>query len=248
MGAVPRCGGATRDIRPDRMGAQPYARQRTGVENVRMTSDAIRVLIVDDHPVVRGGLAALLGTLDAIEVVGDAADGLEAVREATLLRPDVVILDLRMPGIDGVEASRRITAALPGTAVLVLSMVDDDDLVSAALAAGARGYLVKGAQPDEIEQAVRAVARGAAVLSPEVAATVLNRAGGATASRGFPQLTSREREVLTLISRGRSNAAIAAELVIAPKTVGNHVSAIFLKLGVATRAEAIATARDGGIS
>jgi DNA-binding NarL/FixJ family response regulator len=204
----------------------------------------IRVLIADDHPVVRGGLAALLGTLPGIEVVAQAGDGEAAVREAVLTKPDVAILDLRMPRMDGVEATRRIVAG-GVTAVLVLSMVEDAELVRDALSAGARGYLVKGAEPDEIEQAVRAVASGSFILSSDIAARVLH--GAARSAVAFPQLTGRERDVLGLISRGVGNGGIAQELGIAGKTVGNHISSIFLKLGVSTRAEAIAAARDAGV-
>lgn len=204
----------------------------------------IRLLVADDHPVVRAGLAALFGTLDGIEVVAEAADGETAIREALLCRPDLAVLDLRMPGLDGIEVIRRLHAAVPGTAVMVLTMFDDDTLVSDALAAGARGYLLKGAEPEEIERAVRAVAAGSAILAPEVAAGALRRP--AAAVEPFPSLTAREREVLDQIARGLSNAAIAQRLGVAVKTVGNHISAIFLKLGIATRAEAIVLARDMG--
>lgn len=206
----------------------------------------IRVLLGDDHPVVRGGLVALLGTLPGLEVVGQAANGAEAVREATLLRPDVVVMDLRMPVMDGVEATRRITAHLPGVAVLVLTMFDEDELVVDALAAGARGYLLKGAEQDEIERAIVTVSSGAAVLSVEVAGRVLQQVAAPTSRDQLPQLTPRERQVTELLACGRSNSAIARELSLAPKTVGNHISAIFVKLGVGTRAEAIVRARRAG--
>lgn len=208
-------------------------------------TQGIRVLVADDHPVVRGGLAALLGTLDGLQVVAEAADGEAAVREALLGRPDVAVLDLRMPRLDGIEATRRLRAALPQTAVLVLTMFDDDDLVADALDAGARGYLLKGAEPEEIERAVRAVAAGSAILAPEIATRALQRQAGRT--EPFPTLTAREREVLDQIARGLSNPVIAERLGVAVKTVGNHISAIFLKLGIATRAEAIVLARDAGL-
>ena len=204
------------------------------------------VVLVDDHPVVRAGLTALLRTTGTIEVVGEASDGAEAVREALLSRPDVVVLDLRMPNVDGVEAARRIGRDLPGTAVLVLTMFDEDDLVADALAAGARGYLLKGAEPEEIERALRTVAGGSAVLAPRIAEHVLGRVTRRPAGESLPELTAREHDVLTLIAQGASNAAIAQGLGIAAKTVGNHVSSIFLKLGVATRAEAIVRAREAG--
>ena len=207
----------------------------------------IRVLVADDHPVVRGGLIALLTTLPGIEVVGEASDGAETIRECALSHPDVVIMDLRMPGVDGVEATRRLRTDHPGIAVLVLTMFEEDESVSAALAAGARGYVLKGAAPDEIERALRAVAGGAVILAPRVAGGVLGRIAPRRAIDTFPVHTPREGEILTLIARGAANPAIAERLRIAPKTVGNHVSAIFLKLGVATRAEAIVRARDAGI-
>lgn len=216
-------------------------------ENDRMSETPIRVLLADDHPVVRGGLRALLDALDGIEVVAEASDGAAAIREAVISRPDVVVLDLRMPGIDGIEAARRITHDLPKVAVLVLTMFDDDELVADALEAGARGYLLKGAEPDEIERAVRAVAGGATILGPRVAARALGTAHRRPQVAVLTQLTAREHDALDLIARGMSNSAIADQLGIAPKTVANHISSIFLKLGVATRAEAIVRARDAGL-
>lgn len=212
-----------------------------------MSDAAIRVLVADDHPVVRGGLTALLSTLEGVEVVAEAGDGAAACREALVTRPDVAIIDLRMPGLDGVETTRRLTSDLPGVAVIILTMFDEDEEIADALAAGARGYLLKGAQPDEIDRAVRTVAAGGAVLSPEVAARVLGGSLRRSAADPFPQLTAREREVLDLIARGAPNHAIGEWLGIAAKTVGNHISAIFLKLGIATRAEAIVMARQGGL-
>ncbi|GAA3944234.1 response regulator transcription factor [Microbacterium soli] len=205
----------------------------------------VRVLIVDDHPVVVGGLRALLETLDGMEVVGQASDGAGAVREVALRHPDVVVMDLRMPGIDGVEATRRIAAGYPETAVLVLTMFAEDSLVAEALAAGAQGYLLKGAEQEEIERAIRAVAAGDAIFSREVADQLLRPRAPQRAA--LPQLTEREREVTHLLAAGRSNSSIAQRLAISPKTVSNHISAIFLKLGVATRAEAIVIARDAGL-
>lgn len=209
--------------------------------------EAITVLLVDDHPVVRGGLRALFEMIDGIEVVAEASDGESAVREAVLSRPDVVLLDLRMPGVDGIEAARRITADVPDAGILMLTMVDDDLLVADAIRAGARGYLLKGADPDEIERAVRAVAAGGAIFSPQVVGSVLGGARAAHDSPPLAALTDRERQVLDLIARGVSNAVISERLEIAPKTVGNHISAVFLKLGVATRAEAIVLAREAGL-
>lgn len=208
----------------------------------------VRVVLADDHPVVRRGLAALLSSVDGIEVVGQASSGLEAVREAQLLAPDVVLMDVRMPDLDGVEASRRIAATSPGVAVLVLTMHDDDETVFAALRAGARGYLLKGAEQEEIRRAIHAVVAGEMIFAPGVTGHLLARLSGpATPAPPFPELTPREREILDRMAAGRPNGAIAAELSLAAKTVGNHVSAIFSKLGVATRAEAIVTAREHGL-
>jgi DNA-binding NarL/FixJ family response regulator len=204
----------------------------------------IRVLIADDHPVFRHGLAALLSTLPGIEVVAQAGDGDEALRAVVAHRPDVVVMDLRMPGVDGVAATRRIVADHPESAVLVLTMSDEDGLVRAALQAGAHGYLLKRAEQVEIERAIRAVAAGEVIFSSAVAAGVLGRL--AEEPPALPQLSRREREVLDLIATGAPNSAISHQLALAPKTVGNHISAIFLKLGVSTRAEAIVLARDAG--
>jgi DNA-binding NarL/FixJ family response regulator len=208
----------------------------------------ITVVIVDDHPVVRNGLRALVDSLPGLAVVGEAADGDAAVREAQLLHPDVVVMDVRMPGTDGLEATRRITAAVPGTAVLVLTMYEDDDTVFAAMRAGARGYLLKGAEQAEIDRALRATAAGELIFGPGVAARVLGffatpRAGAGTP---FPELTPREREILDRVAAGERNGAIARALGLAPKTVGNHLSSIFTKLAVADRAEAILRARESG--
>jgi DNA-binding NarL/FixJ family response regulator len=208
----------------------------------------ISVVLVDDHPVVRNGLRALIDSLDGLAVVGEAADGAAAVREAQLLRPDVVVMDVRMPGIDGLEATRRIRAAVPGTAVLVLTMFEDDDTVFAAMRAGASGYLLKGAEQGEIERAVRATAAGEAIFGPGVAARVLGffAAARPVAETPFPELTAREREILDRVAGGERNGAIARALGLAPKTVSNHLSSIFVKLAVADRAEAIVRAREGG--
>jgi DNA-binding NarL/FixJ family response regulator len=210
--------------------------------------EPIRVLIADDHPVVRRGMGSLLASLDGVQVVGEVADGAAAVREAQLLRPDVVVMDLQMPVLDGVEATRRLVAAVPDTAVLVLTMFDDDEAVFAAMRAGARGYLLKGAEQEQILAAIRSVVAGQVVIGPGVAARLLSQlVDRPRAEPAFPELTPREREILDLIAQGRNNAAIAARLGLAPKTIGNHISAIFGKLRVATRAEAVVRARDGGL-
>jgi DNA-binding NarL/FixJ family response regulator len=211
----------------------------------------IRILVVDDHPVVRGGLVALLRTIDGIEVVGEAADGAAAVREAQLSHPDVVLMDVRMPDLDGVEATRRIRSAVPSTRVLMLTMYDDDATVFTAMQAGAQGYLLKEAEQDEIVRAVRAVVAGEAIFGPGVAERVLGYfAGHPTADTPeypFPELTERERVVLELLARGRRTTEIAGELFLSPKTVANNMTSIFAKLQVASRAEAIVRAHEGGL-
>jgi DNA-binding NarL/FixJ family response regulator len=212
---------------------------------------AIRVLIADDHPVVRSGLSALLGTLEEFEVVGDAVDGDGAVRETQLLRPDVVLMDVRMPGTDGVEATRRIRTVAPETAVLILTMHDDDATVFTAMRAGASGYLLKGAGQEEIAGAIRAVAAGQAIFGPGIAARLLDHFAGSqpqeASTEPFPELTPREREILELLAQGQRTAEIAAVVHISPKTVSNNLTAIFAKLQVADRTAAIIRAREHGL-
>jgi DNA-binding NarL/FixJ family response regulator len=211
----------------------------------------IRVVIVDDHPLMREGMRALVATVPDVEIVGEAADGEAARREVQLTTPDVVVMDLYMPGMNGVEATRAILRAVPATRVLVLTMFEDDDSVFAAMRAGASGYLVKGAHQDEILRAVRSVAAGQAIFGPSVARRIVdffaNAASLGCTADPFPELTAREREVLDLIAAGRSNSQIASTLQITGKTVSNHISAIFAKLQVADRAEAIVRAREAGL-
>ena len=216
--------------------------------------EPLRVLVCDDHPVYRDGLRMLLASLAGFDVVGTAADGQEAVERAGALEPDVVVMDLQLPGLHGIEATARITAAHPHVAVLVLTMYDDDESVFAAMRAGARGYLLKGAAQEEIARAVTAVAGGEAIFGPAVARRVASyfaggRPGGGPAAppEAFPQLTAREREVLDLLATGRSNAQIAATLYLSPKTVRNTVSNVFAKLQVAGRTEAVIRAREAGL-
>jgi DNA-binding NarL/FixJ family response regulator len=208
----------------------------------------IRVVIADDHPVYRSGLAGVLADADDIDVVGEAADGLAVLGLVAERQPDVVLMDLHMPGLPGVEATRRLART---TSVLVLTMFDDDESVLAAMRAGARGYLVKGAAGDRIVGAVGAVAAGEAVFGADVAARVLGvfaderRAG--RAAQPFPTLTDGEREILSMIAAGWSNADIARRLVLSDKTVRNHVSNVFAKLQVPDRAQAIVRAREAGL-
>ena len=214
-----------------------------------MEDAPIRILVADDHPVVRGGLVALLRTIAGFEVVGEAADGEAAVREAQLTQPDIVLMDVRMPGLDGVEATRRIRAAVPTTRVLMLTMYDDDATVLTAMQAGARGYLLKGAEQDEIVGAIRAVVAGQAIFGPGIAGRVLDyfSAPPVPAAEPFPELTDRERDILDLLASGLRTAAIAERLFLSPKTVSNHLTSVFAKLEVADRTEAILRAREGGL-
>ena len=211
----------------------------------------IRIIVADDHPVVRGGLVALLRTIPSLDVVGEASDGDTAVRLAQEHRPDVVIMDVRMPGMDGVEATRQIREQTPESRVLILTMYDDDATVFTAMKAGAQGYLLKESEQDDIVRAVHAVVAGEAIFGPGVAARVLGYFAepppAVAAEYPFPELTHRERQVLALLAQGRSNADIAAELFLSPKTVSNQLTAIFAKLQVASRGEAIVRARDGGL-
>lgn len=206
----------------------------------------MRVLICDDHPVFRGGLRLLLGEL-GVEVVGEAATGEEAVTLAAELAPDVVVMDLHLPGISGIAATRAIRTANPGVGVLVLTMLDDDTTLLAALRAGANGYLLKGAGHADVERALAAVANGDLMVAADVAQRLRAGLDGSSSTAPFPALSRREREVLELLARGQPNEQIAAALFLSVKTVRNNVSAIFAKLGVENRAAAVALARDAGL-
>jgi DNA-binding NarL/FixJ family response regulator len=214
-----------------------------------MTAEPVRVLVADDHPIYRDGLAVLLASVDGLEVVGTAADGVEAVAAALRLRPDVVVMDVQMPRLNGVEATRRLAAEAPAVGIVVLTMSEDDGTVFAAIRAGARGYLVKGAEQEEIVRAITTVASGGAVFGAALAMRIAEffTAGPAAPTEAFPQLTTREREILDLLAAGRSNQQIAAALYLSPKTVRNNVSNVFAKLQVADRAEAIVRAREAGL-
>ena len=212
-------------------------------------TEAVRVLVADDHPVFRDGLAMLLASVDGLEVVGTAANGREAVADAVRLLPDVVVMDVQMPELNGVEATRELATRAPSVGILVLTMSEDDGTVFAAVRAGARGYLVKGAEQEEIVRAITTVASGGAVFGATLAARIAQffAAGPPTPTTAFPQLTAREREILELLAAGRSNGQIAAALYLSPKTVRNNVSNVFAKLQVADRAEAIVRAREAGL-
>lgn len=213
-------------------------------------AEGTRVVVADDHPVVRQGLVTLLRSLPGVDVVGEAADGVEAIDLCERLQPDVVVMDLNMPILDGIEATRRVVAANPHVGVLVLTMFDDDASVFAALRAGARGYVLKGAEQADIARAIAACARGEAIFGPPVAGRVLEFFAGAARApdrSAFPELTGREREILERIASGANNARIAQQLGLSVKTVRNHSSNIFTKLHVTDRAQAIIRARDEGI-
>jgi DNA-binding NarL/FixJ family response regulator len=208
----------------------------------------LRVVIADDHPAFRRGLAAMLESAASIEVIGEAGDGDEAVERALELTPDVVLMDVKMPGRNGIDATRQIVARNPAIAVLVLTMYEDDDSVFAAMRAGARGYLLKGADQDDVLRAISAVAAGEAIFGPAIAERLMAYfAAGSAAAHPFPELTERERDVVELIARGRTNAAIAAELSLTLKTVQNHVSNVFTKLQVTDRSGAVIKAREAGL-
>ena len=213
-------------------------------------SDPIRILIADDHPLFRGGLRSLLESVAETEVVGEAATGEEAVAAALSLLPDVVVMDINMPGINGIEATRRIRDEAENVHVLVMTMHDDDEAVFAAIRAGAHGYELKGAAQDETLRAIRAVANGEAIFGPQIAERLqrfLTAPPAIDPSAAFPQLTDRELEILELLAQRQTNAEIAAILFLSQKTVRNYVSAIFAKLQVADRAEAGLVARAAGL-
>lgn len=212
-------------------------------------SQPLDVVIADDHPVFRDGLRALLATDPAIQIVGEASTGTDVITLVNEVQPDVVLMDLHMPGGDGVAATREIARTSPHVAVLVLTMFDDDDSVFAAMRAGARGYLLKGTNQADVLRAVHLAGSGGAMFGPAVAQRVIEffarpRPGGPVA---FPQLTDREHEILDLLAQGHPNPVIAARLRISEKTVRNHVSNIFTKLAVADRAQAIVRAREAGL-
>jgi DNA-binding NarL/FixJ family response regulator len=211
--------------------------------------EPITVLIADDHQFFRDGVRALLASQPDMECVGEATTGEEAIHLSAEVQPDVVLMDVQMPGMSGVEATRLIVSSSPQIRVLVVTMFEDDSVVFAAMRAGARGYLLKGARHEDMVRAIRAVGNGDAIFSPAIAARLVDYFAALQPSRSaqvFPELSSREREILALLAQGHKNAEIAERLVISPKSVRNYVSNIISKLQVADRAQAIVRAKDAG--
>ncbi len=215
--------------------------------------DQIRILIADDHPLFRDGLRALLESVPDMQVIGEVATGNEVMAQAQALQPDVILMDIKMPGLNGIEATRRILQASPHIRILVITMFEDDESVFAAIRAGARGYLLKGAVQEETLRAIRAVASGEAIFGPAIAERLMHYfgstrpAGKSGPAQFFPELTDREYEILALLAQRKSNSEIAAHLVLSPKTVRNHVSNILSKLQVADRTEAMRAAWTAGL-
>ncbi len=217
-----------------------------------MTENPVRLLIVDDHTLFREGLRAMFLTVHDVEIVGEAASGREAIQQAAALQPAVILMDIQMGDMNGIEASRRILEAVPETKIIMLTMLEDSESLFAAITAGARSYVLKGADKAEVLRTIRAVAEGEVLFGPAIAGRVMNyfrNLGSGPPGRGapFPELSEREREVLDLIARGLNNHEIAGQLHVTVKTVSNHISNIFSKLQVADRAQAIIKARDAGL-
>ncbi|WP_432994506.1 response regulator [Dactylosporangium sp. CA-233914] len=213
---------------------------------------SVRVLVVDDDHLMRAGLCAVLSTDETIRIVGEAADGAEAVERATALDPDVVLMDIRMPNVDGIEATRRIVAAAPRVRILVLTTFEDDDYVLGALRAGAAGFVLKRIEPEQLIAGIHVVAEGDSLLAPQVARTVIEQLAGqaapdARSARRLRHLTPREREVLTLIAHGLSNVEIASALVVEESTVKTHVKRILAKLELRDRVHAVILAYETGL-
>jgi DNA-binding NarL/FixJ family response regulator len=221
-----------------------------------VTAALVRVLVVDDDALMRAGLRAVLGSDETIAVVGEAGDGREAVEATVAVAPDVVLMDVRMPGVDGIAATRDVLAASPDARVLILTTFEQDDYIFGALSAGASGFLLKRARPEELIAAVHAIAAGDSLLSPSVTRTVIDRmarvapagAGGPSSAARLEELTPREREVLALIARGLSNGEIAAALVIQESTVKTHVKRVLTKLGLRDRVQAVIYAYESGLA
>jgi DNA-binding NarL/FixJ family response regulator len=207
--------------------------------------ESIHILIADDHPVVRDGLSAILGTQPDFLVVGEAADGEQALRLALEARPDVILLDLEMPGMDGVEVMRKVRQVNPAIRVIVFTVFDTDERILSAVKAGAMGYLLKGAPREEIFRAVRVVSQGDSLLQPLVASRLLHHVSGGTPAA--PELTRRETEVLDLLAQGKTNKEIAQKLVVSERTVKFHVSSLLRKLGAGNRTEVVSIAAQSGL-
>ena len=207
----------------------------------------MRIVVADDHPMFRAGLMTALRLNDAFDIVAEASTGEEAVTMAAECDPDVVVMDLHMPGLNGIDATRQIIERRPQTGVLVLTMFEDDESVFSAMRAGARGYLLKGAGPAEIGRAIEAVGAGEAIFGPSIARQVIAFMASPRPPEPFPELTSRERELLDLIAQGWSNARIAEHFTLSTKTVRNHVSNILTKLSLPDRSQAIVRARQAGL-
>lgn len=213
----------------------------------------IKLIIVDDHKLFREGIKALLAVTDDIEIVGEAEDGATAMKRIRELEPDVILMDINMPGLNGIRVTEQILAQHPQTRIIMLTMLEDDASIFHAMRAGARGYLLKGAEPEEVLSVIRAVAEGQALFGPAIATRLMNyfkELGAKPAVSGvlFPELTEREVDVLRLIAQGLNNQEIAHKLVLSPKTVRNHITNIFSKLQVAGRAQAIVRAREAGLN
>jgi len=225
------------------------------LDMTRAHMSSIRILIADDHLFYREGVRSLLGQIPGLDVVGEAVNGDDVIDKAQALTPDVILMDIKMPGLNGIEATRRILEHQSDVLILIVTMFDDDDSVFAAMRAGARGYILKDADQEELERAIKAVRRGEAIFSPAIASRMTHyfasqprpTASALPTAPLFPELTEREREILELIARGYNNAAIATRLVLSIKTVQNHVSNILGKLQVADRTQAIIRARDAGL-
>lgn len=214
----------------------------------------IKLMIADDHKLFREGLKALLSITDDIEIIGEAGDGESALEKCQQIQPDIILMDIHMPGINGIQVTQSILEQFPQTGVIMLTMLEDDASVFAAMRAGARGYLLKGADPSEVLSVIRAVAKGQALFGPAIAVRLMNyfkelnsKPHPMQLGTPFPELTDRELEVLRLISQGHNNREIAQKLVLSPRTVRNHITSIFSKLQVADRAQAIVRARQAGV-
>ncbi len=212
--------------------------------------EPLRILIADDQTITRSGLRTLLASQSHIEVVGEAANGVEVIEQAAALQPDVILMDLRMPGVNGIEATRRIHRSSPHIAILVLTVFEDDTSVFPAIRAGARGYLLKNADQEELLRGIRTVANGGAIFSPGIAQRVLgylNKPEPDLPNNIFDELTPREREILELLAQGRTNAEIASDLSLSPKTVSNNISNVLLKVQAADRAKLMLMALEAGL-